>query len=290
MEHLFGHLCSDTAFAHDIETEELLASRVATPKSSKRQRKNDDSQILTSSRQGSVESQPMEAPGMNPVDLPRSSRDPDPRPDVPDGSDRITKRRRVSPPSTEIGQGEDASSNADPPSGELSPRSTLCQIRQFFEDYRGLGDRNATVPNCPAINMTPHGTTRNHRHVAKDTRNVHRGTQAKPIVLSDGGDSSTDDEDDDDGAGGFLLDQMPEPDSIPDTNRATQSGPETQLSLSDAAFESQESHRAAAETAKTMVPHRKDAYNAAKELSGRWEVEHGLISSRAGHSEEELEL
>ncbi|KAK3168363.1 hypothetical protein OEA41_004810 [Lepraria neglecta] len=247
---------------------------------------------LTSSRQGSVESQPMEAPGMNPIDLPRSSRDPDPdpRPDVPDGSDRIAKRRRVSPPSTEIGQGEDASSNADPPSGELSPRSTLCQIRQFFEDYRGLGDRNATVPNRTAISMTPHGTTRNHGHVAKDTRNVHCGTQAKPIVLSDGGDSSTNDEDDYDGARGFLLDQMPEPDSIPDTNHATQSGPETQLSLSDAAFESQESHCAAAETAKTRAPHRKDAYDAAKELSGRWEVEHGLISSRAGHSEEELEL
>ena len=57
--------------------------------------------------------------------------------------------------------------------------------------------------------MTPHGTTRNHGHVAKDTRNVHRGTQAKPIVLSDGGDSSTDDEDDDDGAGGFLWTRCP---------------------------------------------------------------------------------
>ena len=133
MEHLFGHLCSGTAFAHDIETEELLASRVATPKSSKRQRENDDSQILTSSRQGSVESQPMTAPGMNPVDLPRSFRDPDPRPAVPDGSYLNAKRRRVSPPSTEIGQGEDASSNADPPSGELSPRSTLYQIRHFLK-------------------------------------------------------------------------------------------------------------------------------------------------------------
>ncbi|KAL2054826.1 hypothetical protein ABVK25_005130 [Lepraria finkii] len=132
--------------------EELLASRVATPKSSKRQRENDDSQILTSSRQGSVESQPMKAPGMNPLDLPRSSRDPDPRPDVPDGSDRIAKRRRVSPPSTEIGQGEDVSSNADRPPRGLSPRSMLRQIRQFFEDYRGLGDRNATVPNRTTIN------------------------------------------------------------------------------------------------------------------------------------------
>lgn len=89
---------------------------------------------------------------MNPLDLPRSSRDPDPRPDVPDGSGRIAKRRRVSPPSTEIGQGEDASGNADRPSGELSPRSTLRQIRQVFEDYRGLGDRNATVPNRTTIN------------------------------------------------------------------------------------------------------------------------------------------
>lgn len=53
--------------------------------------------------------------------------------------------------------------------------------------------------------MTPHGTTRNHGHIAKDTRNVHRGTQAKPIVLSDEGDASTDDEDDDDGTRGFPF-------------------------------------------------------------------------------------
>jgi hypothetical protein len=38
------------------------------------------------------------------------------------------------------------------------------------------------------------------------------------------------------------------------------------------------------------VRHRKDAFQAAKELSGRWAVEHSLISSRIDQSEEELEL
>ena len=291
MEHLFGHLCSGTAFAHDKEMEEILTSRVANPKSSKRPRNDDDSQSLASSDQGSVESQRAEGPDANLVGLSRSSWDPTPCPDGFYGSDRIAKRRRVSPPSIETGQGEDALGNADVIPSKLTPRSTLCQIRRSFKSFGALGERNATVPDPIAMNPNPQGTSEHRRHVVKDTENVRPGTQATPIELYDDDQSSIDGiDDDDDGAGGFLLDQIPEPDAVPDTNHASQSGPETQLSLSDTAFESQETLRAGSGPANIRVLHRKDAFQAARELSGRWAVEHSLISSRIDLSEEELEL
>ncbi|KAL2039199.1 hypothetical protein N7G274_007867 [Stereocaulon virgatum] len=290
MEHLFGHLCSGTAFAHDREMEEILASRVANPKNPKRPRNDDCSQSLASSEQGSVESQRVEGPDANLIGLSRSSRDPTPCPDVSDDSDRIAKRRRVSPPSIEPGQGEGSWGKADMIPSKLTPRSTLCQIRRSFEISGTPGERNATVPDPMTMNPNSHRTIEQRRHVVKDTGNVRHGTQAKPIELSDDDQSSIDtNNDDDDGAGGFLLDQIPEPDAVPDTNHASQSGPETQLSLSDTAFESQETHCAGSGLANIRVRHRKDAFQAAKDLSGRWAVEHSLISSRIDQSEE-LEL
>jgi len=38
------------------------------------------------------------------------------------------------------------------------------------------------------------------------------------------------------------------------------------------------------------VQRRKEAYRAAKELSGKWEIDHGPVSSFAGHGKGELEL
>ena len=38
------------------------------------------------------------------------------------------------------------------------------------------------------------------------------------------------------------------------------------------------------------IQHRKEAYTAARELSGAWGVEHSLVSLRARHDKEEIEL
>lgn len=68
-------------------------------------------------------------------------------------------------------------------------------------------------------------------------------------------------------------------------------GHDTQISLSDSAFESQASLHARTKTRPEQVRHRKDAYRAAKgrsELS--WENDHALISASGSHSIEETEL
>lgn len=109
--------------------------------------------------------------------------------------------------------------------------------------------------------------------------------EAESIELSNASSSNSDDD-----AGDFLLGEVPEPNSISSTTPASQSGPETQLSISDAAFESQSPHYSRGITGADRVQRRKEAYKAAKNLSGVWETDHALVSSFDGHGEEELEL
>ena len=92
----------------------------------------------------------------------------------------------------------------------------------------------------------------------------------------------------DDGAGGFLLHETSQASDLP---RCNQSGAaETQLSLSDAAFESQSPQRLTAEDRAKKVQHRREAYKAVKEFGGTWDVGHSLVSSMDGKYEEEIEL
>lgn len=110
-------------------------------------------------------------------------------------------------------------------------------------------------------------------------------TQAEPIQVSDMDPPLSDEE-----AGRFLLDEMPEPTSVFHTAQCGQAGSETQISLSDAAFQSQSPQKPNAEEAPGKVQCRKEAYVAAKGLSGSWEKDYGLVSSFDGQREEELEL
>ena len=279
IEFLFGHVCSGTIFAHDKKMEQLLASRKRTAKRRTEDRK---SQISSASREGSVDSQPIQAPIMKSVDIPRYPSDPSSFHSISDGVGRIAKRQRISPPLVELGQEEAAMCRTEPSPERLIPATKLRQTRQSFERHHGLSIGRANVPNRTSI-----GSGRN-AALVRNAPNPPRGTQAEIIELSDGYTFSLGDEEDDDvEPGAFLLDQLPEPESVPMTHSCSQTGPDTQVSLSDTAFESQGSHFLADETATARIQHRKEAYKAVKELSGIWEVEHALVSSR---DEEELEL
>ncbi len=236
IEYLFGHLCWGSTFAHDEEMR-MLASQRETFKKSANDR---DSQIMTSSREGSVDQQDGST-----VSLLGAASDPESH--VLDELERVPKRPRTSP-----------SFLGDHPS-ELDMRSPRIRIGALSRKRK--------------------------RHLVSRAADVHRGTQAEPIELSDSDLSSQGDE-----AGEFLLDEMPEPDDIENPLSESQLDSETQVTLSDAAFESQSSHDSNPDTKAMRLRHRKKAYKAAKYPSGIWEIDHGLISSSAHHGEEEVEL
>ena len=93
-----------------------------------------------------------------------------------------------------------------------------------------------------------------------------------------------------DRAGEFLLSEMVRSPSAGVAAKSTQSSPETQITISDTAFDSQSPLRANHEDESGKVQRRKEAYKAAKELRGTWEKNCSLVASFDGHCEEELEL
>lgn len=63
------------------------------------------------------------------------------------------------------------------------------------------------------------------------------------------------------------------------------------INVRDEAFESQSPRLIHQETvAPDRIQRRKEAYNAARELSGTWEQERGVVTWFDGHGEEEVEL
>lgn len=238
MQKLFGELCSGTVFAHDLETIEHAARR----DSSLNAKTMDKRMGMPYSREGSTEADRIMRTAMDRVDILWTS---SAHHRVPDDKDRNFKRRRITPPSTVVGHVE-ALYGAGQTTGHLS---RLKYTKQSFEGYRQrskiaakLMTRNGTIPILTRMSSAPEqvpSTT-----TAVSAAGLPRGTQAEPIELSDGDCSSTTDGESDDDAGGFLLDAMPEPDSLPQTVNGIQSE-ETQLSLSDAAFESQSSRHGA---------------------------------------------
>lgn len=247
---LFGHLCSKAVFAHDREMEMLVSQRAT----SKRGRYNDQSQIMTSSREGSVEIHGDAVFGNANQSFP----DPTPYLELPDNLNRRSKRQRTEPP--------DAGNEHE---GVSSVQQRLYEIRHSFREYylkqrevkKASSARTLFVSNLP------------------------RGTQNEPIELSDADSSDSSSE-----AEEFLPGEMPKPYSIPKTAPGSQSAPDTQVSLSDGAFESQPPHHSTEETKAATIQNRKEAYKAARELGGTWEIDHALITSHNGHGEEELEL
>ena len=306
VECLFGHLCHGSTFAHDEEMA-MLASQQETLKS---RTDNRDSQTMTSPREGSVD-QRLTSPA-SPVSPVGSTSDPESH--ALDDLERMPKRPRISP--SFLGNRRGDLETKSPPTEELSPKRKLPELKQSFKSYlrqskkeKALLTPKSTDPTsnhdggymgtsrtsifdqqdpsaAPHLGNDPQANTLQNERLANRPVNVHHGTRADPIELSEGDPCSQDNQ-----AGDFLLAQMPDPDDILTAFDESQVGPETQVTLSDAAFlGSQSSHNSNPDIKAMKLQQRKEAYKAAKEPSGIWELDHGLISSSAHHGEEELEL
>lgn len=294
---LFGHLCFASTFAHDEEMkilarqQEILSTQVS----------DRDSEATKSLRQGSVEQQ-----NTSSISLLKATSDADSR--ALDDLERVPKRPRTSPVLSENLQA--VFDMRSLPTGISSPKRKHSGFSQSFESQLGRRRKETIAPIPTSINSTSNGMGGNTGTLpfgtqgcstaptletatsaktigigllANSQEDVHRGTEALPIEVSDGDLSSQGNE-----VGGFLLEDMPEPDDIQNPINESQADLETQVTLSDAAFESQSSHPSKAGIRK--LQQRKAAYKAAKEPSGIWEVDYGLISSNAHHGEEEIEL
>jgi hypothetical protein len=214
--------------------------------------------------------------------------------------DGPSKRRRISPTST----GFDKAAIGLDDAGQSSTR--LKKLQETKSSFEGYQQRSKMTGKLPARN----GATSASKNLLgasnrdscsslfqpapegarSSTAALPQGTQAEPIELYDGDTSSTEDSIADEDAGDFLLDAMPEPDSLPRATDGTPSGPDTQLSLSDAAFESQSSCHPGDTSRAAKLQRRQAAYEAARKQNGLWETDHGLVSSFAGHGDAELEL
>ena len=291
--YLFGHLCFASTFAHDEEMKVLARQQEILTT----QANDGDSQTTKSLRQGSVEKQ-----NTSPISLLEATSDAESR--IVDDFERVPKRPRTSPVLLENHQGV-----FDTSTEVLSPKRKYSGSSRIFESEFGRRRKETISPipkstgstsnrigvhtgtsrqGCSTavdlLESTPSAKTLGIGLLANSPEDEHCGTQAQPIELSDGDPSSQGNE-----AGGFLLEDMPEPDDTENPFEESQPDSETQVTLSDAAFESQMSHTSNPDK-KKILQQRKEAYKAAKKPSGFWEVDYGLISSDAHHAEEEIEL
>lgn len=269
--------------------EALLASQRVTLK---RQKCSEDMDSTTSNRRASIEANSYQRSSSDPANRCRLDPDHHTHHDALDCTRGLGKRQRPSPPFNEEDQ-EVKSSQTRLSSEELLSSTSRRVTKHSFGEYRRASTKPSTLahiavlPN-PGVMSVRFGAG-HEDSVASDAPEPSPGMQAKPIELSDSLSSCTDN-DENGKAEGFLLDELPNQEAFPDCDNLIQSGRETQLSLSTSAFESQGSHGPSAGTNTTNIQHRKEAYTAAKELSGAWEVEHSLVSLRTSHDEEEIEL
>ena len=299
---LFGHLCFGTSFTHDQEME-LLANQRETLK---RGTDGLDSQSMPSSDEASVNQQ-----GTNPVPSVLGSAS-DPEAHYLNSLNRLPKRTRTS---ASFLQSQEGNLHLSLPTGDLSPRQQIPRLKQSFQNYVAQSKREDLLATSKTTNLasnqvssyigssettinrhqwpfteahlrkTPSANTvRNERFPTRPV-DEHPGTQAEPIDLSDGDPSSQANEE-----ANFLLEEIPEPNDVPGVIFETQSGPDTQVTISDTAFESQSPHDSAPDSRTVRLEKRKEAYKAAKESNGIWGVDHGLISSNAHHGDAEIEL
>ena len=269
--------------------EALLASQRVTLK---RQRCSEDMNSTTSYRGASIEANSYQRSGSDIANRYRLDSDHHSYHDALDCTRGPEKRRRPSPPFDENDQ-EVKSSQTRLSSEELLSSTPRRVTRHSFNAYRRTSSKSsmlarvATLPSPGAMSVRFRAGYED--SVASDALEPFPGMQAKPFELSDTLPSCTDN-DENHKAKGFLLDELPNQDGFLDSDNLIRSGRETQLSLSTSAFESQESNGPSSGTNMKKTQHRKEAYTAAKELSGAWEVEHSLVSLRASHDEEEIEL
>ena len=299
---LFGHLCYGTTFAHDEEME-LLASQRETLKIGT---SDLDSQSMPSSGEASVNQR-----GTSPLPSVLESESNTESHALKD-LDRVLKRPRTSPPSLRNQRGDPKMSL---PREASTLRQSFPRLKRSFGRYLSQSRReNLLAPTkssnpdfnhvSNSIGTSQTGSFGNLGHsVAPNLRNntrantvgneysanrrvgVRPGTQAEPIELSDGDPPSNPNQD-----GDFLLDELPEPDDVPGASCDSQLVFETQVTISDTVFESQSPRNSNPDSRAVRLQQRKEAYKAAKESSGIWGVDNGLISSGAHHGNEEVEL
>ena len=269
--------------------ENRLASQNATLK---RQRVSEDMNSTTSCRATSIEAHGYPRTGSDPATRYRSDTDDHTYLDAIDYTRGPGKRQRHSLLSDEDDQ-EVKSSQTRPTSEELLPSTTRGAGRYSFDAYRRQRSKLimpapvATLPSQGAMSVRSVAGFGN--SVANDAPESPPGMQAKPTELSDSLSSGTDD-DENDKANYVLPGKLPIQEDLANSDNLTQPGQETQLSLSTSAFESQGSTSPSVGSNMEKIQHRKEAYKAARELGGDWEVEHSLISSRTSHDEGEIEL
>ena len=269
--------------------ESLLASQRVTLK---RQRCSGDIDSTMSYREASIEAHEHQRSGSDRANTSCLVSDHHTYHDAFDCTRGPGKRQRPSPPFDENDQ-EVKSSQTRLSSEELLSNTPRGLTRLSFDAYRRTSSKSsrlapvATLPSPGAMSV---GFRAGYEgSVASDAPDLSPGVQAKPIELSDSSSSCADNDENDKGEG-FLLDELPNQEGFLDSDSLIEWGQETQLSLSTSAFESQGSNGQSPETNTKKIQHRKEAYTAARELSGAWEVEHGLVSLRASHNEEEIEL
>ena len=292
---LFGHLCFGSTFAHDQEMESFASQQ----KTLKRSMNDRDSQSMKSPGERSVDQR-----GTSPGSLLLSASDPEL--DALENLKRVPKRQWTSP--AVLRNHEDGLSLENKTTEAFTPRRKLRGFTQSLKSTLRKSKRETAFPGPrspinsakdilvmsqtaivalpassagPDLKDDPKANTLQKEYLADRPVGVHHGTQATPIELSDSDPSSQGNE-----AGDFLLEEMPEPKELPNALTESQLGAETQVTLSDADFESQSLHASDA----VRLQQRKEAYRAAKEPGGIWGIDHGLISSHAHHGEEEVEL
>ena len=269
--------------------EALLASQRVTLE---RQRCCEDINSTTSYRGASIEANEYQRPGSESANRYHLDSDHQTYHDALGCTQGPRKRQRPSPPFDENDR-EVKSSQTRPSSEELLCSKPRRVTRHSFGAYRRTSSKPsilagvATLPSPSAMSVKFGAGYE--ISVASDAPEPSPGMHAKPIELSDSISSCTDD-DENDKAECFLLDELPNQENFLESDSLSQSARETQLSLSTAAFESQSSSGPSAGTNTNKTRHRKESYTAARELSGAWEVEHSLVSLRASHDEEEIEL
>lgn len=293
MESLFGQLCSESTFVHDRRMEAL-----ASQQGLKRSRYDHESQVTTSPREESVDSRISSDDENGFANSRRFASVPPSKARNSDMVPRSPKRQRTYMSNT----GEDNE-------GVKRQHKALQDIRRSFEgpnttniigkSTSALPNRSTSLPNprkggsvkrlgseasIPTAGAAPQAA----QHFGKNTANMPGGTQDAPIELSDASLPGSDC--DDHKAGEFLLEEMPEPESMSNPALGSQPGPETQLSLSDTAFESQSPRHHGKHAHGTSIQDRKHAYKAARSFSGSWDKDYGLMTSFGSHGEEEIEL
>ena len=259
-----------------------------------------DSQTMTSSREQNIQ-------GRDTISVSALKCASDPESRSLDDLERVPKCPRTTP--STLRNPQDDLNTRGPATGSSSPKRKLPEYKQSFSNYlkRSKSEKTSAVLKsanrpfshaggavgtsrtailgnkvssaAPLVKHEPNGSTFPNEHSSN------HGTQAEPIELSDDETSNQDDK-----AGDFLLEEMPEPDYMPNALNESQSDSETQVTLSDVNFESQASHVSNLDLTAIRLRRRKEAYKAAKDPAGTWGIDHGLLSSNAYHWEEEIEL